>query len=206
MYRRLIRESKWEVLFVTKLKGFTKIELLIVLCILTVLFIVYVDMTRNFKGPIGRTIPKTSPREENRIFHPSGLSFVAPPNWDSNLNMEYHQEVSRLSVVPREGISRRYQRANFRCKLIDPPQTEQISDSVRVEFQGFPAYERMYVLRTDTFDAPAFSVYDLFINRDGEWWRVSYEIADEMTELPLIMREYIKTIRFPPKADQESDS
>lgn len=187
-------------------KGFTKIELLIVVSILTVLFLVYVDMTRNPKGPIGRTIPKTSPREENRIFHPSGLSFVAPPNWDSNLTRATLQEVPWLSVAPREGLSTRYQRANFSCKQINKPEQEELTKSQQVQFQDFSAYERMYVWREDSFDAPAGSTYVLLIDRNGQWWRISYGIGKETTTLPPIIREYINTIRFPLKADEESES
>lgn len=180
--------------------GFTKWEFLVVVCVIGVLTTFFIKDFWNSKGPAGKTIPVTSPREENRFFHPLGLSFIAPPNWDSNLIMEYHQEVPWLSVAPRDRLFTRFQRASFGCKLIDPPQTEQLSEYVRVKFQGFPAYERMYVWRQDSFDAPASSVYYLLVDRNGQWWQIYYEIADETITLPPIMREYFDTIRFPPKA------
>lgn len=60
----------------------------------------------------------------------------------------------------------------------------------------------MVITGKSSFDDPARSDYDLFINRDDEWWLVRFEVAKEMTELPEIMREYINTIRFPPKVNE----
>lgn len=150
-------------------------------------------------------IPVTSPREENRIFHPLGLSFIAPPNWDSNLIMRYHQDVPRLSVAPRNRLMIRYQRANFNCMQINQPEQEELSKSQQVQFQGFPAFERMVIVRKDSFDDPARSNYELYINRHGEWWNVHFLISEEMTELPAMMRKYINMIRFPPKAVEEAE-
>lgn len=189
----------------SKRSGFTKWEFLVVVCVVGILTMLFLEKTRHSKGPVGRKVPLTSPNEENRISHPSGLSFVAPPNWDSNLIMEFNQEVPRLSVAPRVGLALRYQRANFGCRLIGPPQEKQFSDWSKVQFQGFPAYERMVIIRKDSFDAPACSVYDLRVNREGQWWRISYEIADETTTLPPVMREYFDAIRFPPKVDEEAE-
>lgn len=74
-----------------------------------------------------------------------------------------------------------------------------------VKFQEFPAYERMVIVRKDSFDDPARSDYELYINRHGEWWNVHFLISEEMTELPAMMRKYINMIRFPPKAVEEAE-
>lgn len=178
--------------------GLPKWEYLVIVSITGMITLFFFKNTWNPKGPSGKMIPVTSPREENRIFHPLGLSFIAPPNWDSNLIMRYHQDVPRLSVAPRNRLKIRYQRANFNCMQINQPEQEELSKSQQVQFQGFPAFERMYVWRKDSFDAPPCSIYCLLVNRKGQWWRITYEIGKETTTLPSIMREYFDTIRFPP--------
>lgn len=178
--------------------GLPKWEYLVIVSLTGMITLFFFKNTWNPKGPSGKMIPVTSPREENRIFHPLGLSFIAPPNWDSNLIMRYHQDVPRLSVAPRNRLKIRYQRANFNCMQINQPEQEELSKSQQVQFQGFPAFERMYVWRKDSFDAPPCSIYCLLVNRKGQWWRITYEIGKETTTLPSIMREYFDTIRFPP--------
>ena len=193
----------------TKLNGFTKVELLVVVLIsvaLIALLYPAVQQARNSMGPgpHGELIPVTAPREENRINHPSGLSIIAPPNWKNRWEM--------LADNPEINISaRRSTRRHDHSEITilgnqSAPDKEELLDYTKLEIQGFPAYEKMVIEQKYSFDDGAWSIYELYIDRDDVWWHVSFSVAKEMTELPPMMREYINTIRFPPKADEENEN
>lgn len=149
-------------------------------------------------------IPVTAPREENRFTYPARPSIILPPNWEIKHGKEWAKFHSLL-IWPRCGLRRR---PSYLSIWIDssPHENEDLSEFKQVNIQGFPAYERLIVTSKGSFDDPAQSIYDLYIDRDGEWWHVSFMVSDEIIKLPPIMREYINTIRFPPKANEESES
>lgn len=191
--------------------GFTKMEFLVIIFINVILIALLYPAIKppNPDGPVGKMIPVTTPDEKNRVAHASGISFIPPPNWEQirDLGPEKHW----LRIAPR-GSSKRRDLAvliigkvgayNHEDRLPDRNDLEQFKC---VKFQGFPAYERMVVVRKDSFDDPARSDYELYINRHGEWWNVHFLISEEMTELPAMMRKYINMIRFPPKAVEEAE-
>lgn len=181
--------------------GFTKWELLVVILINVILIVlVYsaVEQVRDPNGPHGKMIPVSPPNEKNRFTYPARPSIILPPNWEIRHDKD-DAEFHSLLIWPRCGMRRR---PSFLPIGIEtpPPEKEDLSKYKQVKFKGFPAYERMVITREDSFDDPARSDYVLYINRDGEWWHVSFLVSDEMTELPAMMRQYINTIRFPPKA------
>lgn len=188
--------------------GFTKWELLVVVLInvaLIALLVPAVQQARNPDGPHGKLIPVTAPLEENRVSHGSGISFISPPNWVEVRDMG--PETSWLRNTPR-GMGRT--RAALTISKVGayndadiPPDQKKLKEIKQIRFQGYPAYERMINTRKEALDNPYISAYDLYVDRDGEWWHVEYWLSDTLTELPEIMREYINAIRFPPKVDAE---
>lgn len=76
------------------------------------------------------------------------------------------------------------------------PSSADLLGFTHVTFQGSEAYERMVVERKRGFDDPAWSVYTMYFQRGGEWWYVRYGLADECTELPPMVRQYIETFRW----------
>ncbi|WP_417384093.1 type II secretion system protein [Gimesia sp.] len=178
--------------------GFTKWEILVVVLVimgLSALVLPVVRRSRNPKGPHGRMIPVVAPNEQNRVAHPTGLSIIAPLNWDQSQTSVVHDPI--LSISPRGTPGRRVKSLLYISKHNIPPEEELVHYS-KLKFQNYPAYEKMAITREYMFDDGAQSEYDLYINRDGEWWHVNFLISDEMTALPAMMREYINTLQFPP--------
>ncbi len=174
--------------------------ILFIIVMLIAVLVPAVLQKRNPNGPHGKMIPVTAPREENRFTYPARPSIILPPNWEIKHGKEW-AEFHSLRIWPRWGSGRLPSYLNIWI-ISQPPENEDLSKFKRIKFQGFPAYERMVITGKSSFDDPARSDYDLFINRDDEWWLVRFEVAKEMTELPEIMREYINTIRFPPKVNE----
>jgi hypothetical protein len=78
-----------------------------------------------------------------------------------------------------------------------PPDEHKLAPFTQIQFQQHAANEQMQVLRKDTFDDPATSSYDLYVDRDGVWWCVNFLVAEEMTVLSPNIRQYINTVVFP---------
>lgn len=181
--------------------GFTRVELVVVLLImggmggLVALLYPAVMIARNPKGPHGERIPRAAPLESNRITHPTRLSIIAPENWDQV--RDRGPDVPFLSIAARGTPGRRLTSV-ITVELIDsPPDDMKLCSFSKIVFHDHPAYEQMQVLREDTFDDPARSRYDLYLNRQGHWWNVRFLVAEEMTVLPPQIRQYIETVRFP---------
>jgi hypothetical protein len=65
-----------------------------------------------------------------------------------------------------------------------------------MRFLGQEAFERMSVVRKDSFDDPAWSEYILYARHGERWYEVRYGIAEERTELPGMIRRYLNTLRW----------
>lgn len=187
--------------------GFTKWELLVVVLInvvLIALLVPAVQQARGPAGPHGKKIPDSAPQEENRINHPSGLSIIAPPNWKNRWEMV--TEAPEICINPHGSMRRRDHSQILIWRNQSLPEKDELPSFKHIEFQGFSAYEKMEIKREDSFDDPAHSVYELYIDRDGVVWNIVFSVSEEITHLPAIMRKYIDTIRFPPKVDAEKNT
>lgn len=177
--------------------GFTRIELVIVVVIVGGLFaFLYpaIQSTRNPKGPHGEVYPTAPPDESNRVTHRTGLSIVAPVNWDQ---MREGAQAPHLQIAARGTPGRRLKSVISIWRCDPPPEPHTLNRCQLVQFQGAQAYEICQVEREDTFDDPASSRYDLYLQRDGGWWQVSFLVADRMTSLPSSIRQYVNTVKFP---------
>lgn len=143
------------------------------------------------RGPVGRPIPEGAPDESRRIHHPAGFSIIAPPDWDARTD-------GPLFLAPRQpGRPARRHKALISVMDIGHSQPSQLVEDLRVvEYLGQTAYEKMSVVRKDTFDDPAWSEYILFVRHGGSWYMVTYGIAEERTELPDVVRRYLDTLRW----------
>jgi len=176
-------------------QAFTRTELVVVLLIwgvLGLLLLPAVEHARNPKGPHGEMVPIAPPIESNRITHATGLSIVAPVNWDQT--RDWDPGTPSLCVAARGTPGRRL--TSFITVQLSEPNPD-LASCRQVQFQGTPAYEKTTVDREDTFDDPASSSYDLYVERNGTRWHVQFIIAKRMTELPNSIRLYLETIRFP---------
>ena len=186
--------------------GFTRTEFVIVLVIvagLIALLYPAVQSVRNPKGPHGEKYPSTAPDEANRVTHPTGFSIILPPNWD---NLSSEDRTSPFLRIAARGASGRRLKSVIAIWKCDPEPDQQTLDRCKtLRFQDSPAYEICRVERKDTFDDPASSSYDLYIQRQDGWWHVNYMVADEINVLPNSIRQYVETIAFPePKNTQRT--
>lgn len=186
--------------------GFTRTELVIVLAIIAGLFaLLYpaVQNARNAKGPHGETYPSTAPNEASRVTHPTGISIVLPVNWD---NLSSTDPISTTLRIAARGTPGRRLKSVIAISQCHPEPDQQTLDRcTKLRFQDSPAYEICRVERNDSFDDPARSSYDLYIQRQDGWWCVNYLVADEINVLPNSIRQYIETIAFPaPKNPQQT--
>ena len=149
-----------------------------------------VQKTRNPKGPHGQRIPTELPVEANRIRHATGVSIVAPKNWD----LVHELDSPFFAIAPR-GMPGRRLLSILSIELY--PHQPQLTEFSKIQFQGQPAFEKATIVRHDTLDDPAWSRYELYLKRDGQWWQITFGTADELKELPPIMRSYLETIQFP---------
>lgn len=174
------------------------IEIVVVLAIIGGLFALFYPMiqsARNPKEPNGQIIPSDPPKESNRITHASGLSIVAPVNWDQV--RENGSNVPFLCIAARGRPGTRLN-SIITISIANPsPDESKLKTFNKVEFQQRPAHEKIQVLREWTFDDPAQSSYDLYLNRDGKWWHINFFVAQKLTELPPDIRRYINTVAFP---------
>lgn len=173
-------------------------EWLVIIGISSVLFFVLypaVQMARNPKGPHGKIIPTVPPEESRRVAHHTGLSIVVPINWDV-VRSSLPGDLTELRIAARGSPVARGT-SIISISEHPPPHDRVPSDCVPVVFQQYPAHERMSVLRHSSFDDPASSRYDLYVDRDGQWWRIYVLLAGAFTTLPDELREYVETIRFP---------
>lgn len=183
-------------------------EWLVIFFIIAVLFALIYPVIQEFKkdGPYGKLIPESAPREENRVTHASGISFIPPPNWVRIRDLG--PETPWIYNTPR---GRGRSRAALTISKVGfdnegrPPDQKELQKYKQIKFQGYPAYERMINTRDEALDNPYISVYDLYVDRDGEWWHVEYWVAGTLTKFPAMVREYINAIRFPPKVDEEKE-
>ncbi len=143
---------------------------------------------QNPNGPHGKRIPEDPPNPDNRVSHLSRVSIVAPENW------EQRPDHLCLRIFPRQGLGRL--KAGIDIYQCERPDDEDLVGYADVMFQGNQAYEKTQVDRYSTFDDPAYSSYNLYVEREGQWWHISYFIAQEMTVLPDAVRQYINSIRF----------
>ncbi|QDU50436.1 hypothetical protein [Gimesia panareensis] len=202
-----------KVSLVTKSKraAFTKVEFLVIIFIIIILIVLLYPAIQppNPDGPVGKLIPVTAPDENNRVTHASGISFIPPPNWSHIRDLG--PDNPWLRITPRGSSKERDRAVLMIGKVGDYNQEDRLPDQTelkhfkQLQFQGYPAYERVIHVREPAFDNADVTLYDQYHDRDGEWWHVSFLVSEVMTELPEIMREYFDTIRFPPKVDEEAE-
>jgi hypothetical protein len=165
---------------------------MVVAAILAALVLFLLPAIRNVEkpdGPAGEMIPRDPPHEAHRVHLAPDFSMVLPKNWV--VKMAGPPGGLRAFIHPRALHRRPASLTISDCE--DPPD---LSEMQPVQFQGAPAFERMRVVRHNTFDDPPRSEYELHFDRGGRWWSVTYSLQREATELPPMIRQYIETLRW----------
>ena len=162
-------------------------------------FLIWPAVNVDCTGSTGSAIPAGPPDEARRLRHPAGFSVIVPPDWQSR-EIPLRKDDPSLRLFPQvpKGPSCPVRRAEAGLVIANlgagrPPALDGFQ---RIAFQGRAAYERMDVTRTSTFDDQARSEYTMYIERDADWFLVTYFIAEARTELPSSVRDYIETIRW----------
>lgn len=168
----------------------------IVLIAMGFLFYPVIEMRLRY-GAAGEMIPSDAPDEARRIVHASGVSIVVPENWELTNDSPYNRRFTIAARVLPPG-SRRTSYIEIR-KLDSDEAEPDVTGFQQTQLQSYPAYERMVAdERTRGASDRRYSTYDLYVDRDGEWWHICFTVADVLSELPLEMRQFIETVRFTP--------
>lgn len=152
-------------------------------------------------GPPGKAIPDEPPSEDLRVTTPSGLSIVLPRNWVVRTMSDFEWVIV---ATPRTGSRRA--KAAFEIYPFSGDVSEEVRSFRQVTFQGLEAYEHCDVELKSSFEDPARSNYTLVVLRGTERLRVTYMLAQEMTEPPEIIRQYINTIHWPHSRDSREST
>lgn len=177
------------------MRAFTKPEFIVVLAICGSLFaILYpaIQNARNLKGPYGKVYPTIPPAEDRRITHPTGLSIIAPVNWD--------QIRDQGPAVPFLCVScRGYPGARLRSWITirecNEPTPQDLAGLQKTKFNTYAAFDGMKVEPTNADSG--LSIYHLYVDTAEQWWYVAYCVAEETTTLSPSIKNYIDTITFP---------
>jgi hypothetical protein len=145
-------------------------------------------------GPLGEMIPRDPPDQARRVQIAPDFSMVLPRNWV--VNQTGLPDGMRAFIHPRA-----WHRRPATLLIVDNEAPPDLKAMKATKFQGAPAFERMHVVRHDTFDDPPWSEYELRFDRGGRWWSVTYGFKRETTELPPVIRQYIETLRWDEAAE-----
>jgi hypothetical protein len=173
------------------------VEVLVVVAIVAGLFCILspaIQNARNPKGPHGEVLPSQLPNEANRSFHPSGLSIVAPVNWDQIRDQV--PGVQFLCIAARGSPGRRLK--SWITIERAPGRPDQVLNEYRkVTFRYEIAYEKLTIERKNTLDDAGTSSWNMYLCYQKQWWLIGYYIADEIDEIPFQIRPFIDTIKLP---------
>lgn len=175
-------------------------EMVVIVLIITGLVAILlpaVERARNPKGPHGRMIPDAPPNELNRISDESGLSIVAPENWDRR-RLPY--DGRSIAVHARGAPAARIQ-STIEVMPSVPPDDQFLKEARKLEFQGYPAYEKTGYEMT-TFE---YTTHLIYVKRGESWWQITVGIKRNLAALPEEFRPYLETIRFPENEEPSSD-
>src|SRR5262249_47810932 len=115
------------------------------------------------RGHTGQPIPDEPPDESRRVHCPVGFSIVAPSHWAAKTS-------GGLVLVPMSpGRYARRSKALIVISDVGQRQPQDIEGMRGVRFLGQEAFERMSVVREDSFDDPAWSEYILYARRGERW-------------------------------------
>ena len=153
------------------------------------------EYARDPRGPMGAMIPGQPPDELNRIAHKSGLSIVAPQNWD-RVDM-YSSSTLHVTIAARNGMPRTGSAVLSVVAMKAVPDAATLRELSPVTFQDHPAFENTKVLRAGNLDDPPSSEWQLYVNRNGNWWHISFAAAAEFTKLPPAIRQFVDTVVLP---------
>lgn len=176
-------------------RAITKIEVAVVLAICGGLFaLLYpaVQNARDPQGPHGEVYPTVPPAEDRRITHATGLSLIAPVNWDQI--RDEGPTVPALTVACRGRPGARL-RSWITVRDSEPPSESVLAGFMKTRFGDSPAFESMKIVPTNSDGG--LSTYQLYVDYHGHCWHITFHVAEETTTLSPAIKQYIDTIRFP---------
>jgi hypothetical protein len=136
----------------------------------------------------GRAIPVEPPSEDRRVYNEAGFSIISPPNWTAR-----NRGPGMIHLTPKQVITGR-SRAGMGVTLRNEEPSD-LPECVKTEFLGQPAYLKVEK-RSSTFDDPAITRWTFYTDRDGQWFDVSYFVAEAHDEIPVMARGYLETVRL----------
>lgn len=135
----------------------------------------------------GDSIPVEPPSEDRRVQNEAGFSIVSPPNW----NVRNHRGI--IFLAPKQVFEGRSKAGILVSQGREEPRER--DDPQTVEFLGQPV--RLTVKRrASTFDDPALTTWTYSFPRGGQWFEVSYFVAESREQIPEMALRYLETLKI----------
>jgi hypothetical protein len=168
-------------------------ELAVVLIIfVTLMTVIWLPILTSETKPweTGHPVPTEPPEEGRRVYNEAGFAIISPPNWTAR------NRTGMIHLSPKQVFAGRSKAGIVVSRLNEEPQD--LREAKSVEFLGHSAHLRVEQ-RPSTFDDPPLTTWTYAFQHSGEWFEVSYFIAEEHDEMPGMARSYLETLRLPVK-------
>jgi hypothetical protein len=139
-------------------------------------------------------VPKKSPAEEDRVFHPDGFSMIPPPGWVAKSHEGEEKDLFDCSISFSPG-SKGYRYApDIAVKATKT--APDLSGFQGTRLNELQVYERTTLVGTG--EHPLLH-YQLVLQGKLQWYEVRYfthQFRDNSLEIPEIMLSYLRSIRL----------
>lgn len=142
-------------------------------------------------------IPVEPPREEYRVFHPSGFSIIRPSAWDSKTGVG-------SGVGEADGVKlasphqRKPQAVMFIIKYTVKPEIGVRGRVREIQFQGRPALMAVEHRPAEFMEHPGRLTAEIAFEREDAWFLIRYFIFREEKDMPTIMWSYLNSFSTNP--------
>lgn len=147
-------------------------------------------------------LPVEPPREERRVFHPSGFSIVRPANWESKVGVGGDSGMAD-GIELASPNRRKPQAVVLVVKYASKPAIR--GRVLESQFQGCPALMTIERRPAMFLDYPGHLRVQIAFERGGAWFEIRYSLFEDAPVIPSLMWDYLNSFSTNPpiRADGE---